>query len=200
MFGLRFHNIPLINLRSEFNIYLSLFSRENFRAQFKSPKHREMVLPNMVWGGSHDTLLTLLLQRALVGIEAYIPGAIMTEAGIRGCLEKCDFEFLRNPYKLKGRGTVENYYHRLPSQLCKDFSLKVYDVTLWEKNIEFYRKVRNPLFHGKEIKSNCVDGVYESYMHIQDLYNWIDSWHNPNNIMQGFGNISENRKWHKEIG
>jgi len=200
MFGLIFHNIPLINLRSEFNLYSSLFSKKEFRDQFKSTSYKVISLPNMDWGGSHNTLLTMLLQRAILGVESYIPGAIMIEAGRRGCLEKRDFEFLRNPYRLGGRGTVENYYHRLPSELCKDFSLKVFNETLWRKNTEFYREVRNPLFHGKEIEGKCVDGVYQSYIHIQDLYNWIDSWHDPNNIIPGFGNISTNQKWHKEKG
>jgi hypothetical protein len=197
MFGLSLHNIPLINLRSEFNLYSDLFSGEDFRDQFKTTRYKEISLPNMDWGGNHDTLLTMLLQRAIVGIESYIPAAIMVEAGRRGCLERGDFEFLKNPYNLGGRGTVDNYYHRLPSQLCKDFSLKVYDSILWKKNIAFYREVRNPLFHGQEIESKCVDGVYQSYMHIQDLYNWIDSWHDPNNILPGFRNISTNRKWRK---
>ena len=152
----------------------------------------------MDWGGNKDTLLTILLQRAIAGIESYIPGAIMIEAGRRCCLEKGDSEFLKNPYKLGGRGTVENYYHRLPSQLCKEFSLKLFDNALWHRNLEFYREIRNPIFHGKEIESKRVDGIFHSYIHIQDLYNWIDSWHDPNNIMSGFGNISSNPKWHKE--
>ena len=187
-------------MRSEFNIYAGLFSQKEFRDQFKNTRYKPIALPNMDWGGNSDTLLTLLLQRAIAGIESYIPGAIMIEAGRRGCLEKGDSEFLKNPYKLGGRGTVENYYHKLPSQLCKEFSLKLFDDALWNKNLEFYREIRNPIFHGKEIESKCVDGVFHSYIHIQGLYNWIDSWHNPDNIMPGFGNISSNPKWHKENG
>ena len=122
----------------------------------------------------------------------------MIEAARRGCLERGDSEFLENPYKLGGRGTVDNYYHRLPSQLCKDFSLKIYDKPLWDKNINFYRQIRNPIFHGKEIESKSIDGLLQAYIHIQELYNWVDSWHNPDNIIPGFGKISSNPKWHSK--
>lgn len=55
---------------------------------------------------------------------------------------------------------AENYYQRLPSQLCNEFSLKKCNPKLWEENLNFYRSVCNPVFHRKEIDSKCVFGVF----------------------------------------
>lgn len=196
MFDLKLHNIPLINLRSEFHRFSILLSQKKFREQFKPGKKLLVHDIHGLTGGSHGTTLTIILQRSISGIEAYLPAAVRVEAAIRGCLERDDSKFLNNPYLLRGRGTVENYYHKLPSQLAKEISLKTYDRELWEKNKRFYKEIRNPIFHGKEIDGNCVDGVFLSMIHIQELYNWIDSWHNPENIWKGLSVFSSNPKWH----
>lgn len=195
MFGIRLHNIPLINLRSEFQRFAILLSQKKFRDQFEPGKEPPFNGIGGLTGGSHDTILTMILQRSISGIEAYLPAAVKVEAAIRGCLERDDANFLNNPFLLKGKSTVENYYHKLPSQLSKEIRLKVYDKDLWERNKQFYKEIRNPLFHGKEIDGHCVEGVMMSMFHIQELYNWIDSWHNPENIFKGFSDISSNPKW-----
>jgi hypothetical protein len=189
MFDLNLHNIPLVNLRLEFQRYIELFEKDEFRNWFRLPPKHAIALPGMIWRGSQDTLLTLLLQRSILGIEAYIPGAIFTEAGLRGCLEKGDCRFLSDPFVLRGRGTVDNYYHRLPSKLCRRFSLKVCNAGLWEKTKQFYKEIRNPLFHGKEVEAKSVDSVHRCFLLIQDLYGWIDSWDHPNKQWLGLENI-----------
>lgn len=50
---------------------------------------------------------------------------------------------------------------------------------LWSRTKLFYEKIRNPVFHGSEISAWTVDGVIKAYRHLGEVYNWIDSWHDP---------------------
>jgi hypothetical protein len=126
--------------------------------------------------------LALLLQRAITGIESYIPAAVMIEAARRGCIEPEDGELLRNPFVVGGRGTADVYYHRLPAKLCEGISLKLRNPGLWGDNLRFYKQVRNPIFHGKEPTPDSVDGVRDAFRHIARLYEWIDSWHDAGSL------------------
>jgi hypothetical protein len=70
-FGLEIDKIPLINLRSEFNTYYHLFEDSNFTAQFRPP-YKPIESPYMSWYGMPWEFLTLILQRAVTGIESYV--------------------------------------------------------------------------------------------------------------------------------
>lgn len=189
LFGLTVSNIPLINLRSEFNLYYHLLCDDDFCKQF-SGRVKVIQTPLMAWYGMPDDLLTLMLQRATLGIEAYLPGAVFIETGSRGLLNKENVKFINNPYLLKGSGTVDNYYHRLPSMLDQSCSLKVSNEPLWELTKRFYAEVRNPLFHGWKVSKGGARNIRSAYQYLADLYDWIDSWHSPDNIFDGASVLS----------
>jgi len=188
-FRVELDNIPLINLRNEFNTYRVLFQKEKFQVQFVG-EIRPIETPYMTWYGMPEAFLTLLLQNAILGIEAYIPGAVFIEMGLAGSLNRDNARPVKNPWLLGGRSVTENYYHRLPSLHRADISLKRCNNALWDKNTKFYSEIRNPLFHGHEFSRADLKGFSALIDHLASLYDWIDSWHSPENIMKGGGVLS----------
>jgi hypothetical protein len=134
--------------------------------------------PYIIWGGWPDTLLTLLLQRALLGIEAYLPAAVWWELGVSGRLDRRLSEQIRQR-DVPGRSLVEKLYRGLPGLVDNALSLQRCDGKLWKATVRFYEEVRNPIMHGYEIERGHFDGVARAFEHIADLYSWIDTWHNP---------------------
>lgn len=198
-FGLKLENIPLINLRNEFNNYHQLLQDKKFRAQFDGPV-RPIKTPYLRWYKMPNDLLTLILQRAILGVEAYIPGAVLIEMGHRGLLNRNKLIFIRNPFKLGGRSTVDNYYHLLPGMLDEKCSLKVTNNSLWDQTKKFYTKIRNPIFHGYQVSNNDIDSVLRVFQHLAAIYDWIDVWHSPNNIIPGAGALSTRKGEKKGSG
>jgi len=141
-----------------------------------------------------DDFLTLILQRAILGIEAYLSGAVYVECGYRGTITQELGAKIHNPFRLKGRKTVDNFYDKLPGLFDATASLKVANQKLWARNVDFYKYVRNPLFHGKQISNSSVPGIREAFDHLAQLYEWIDTWHSPENIMRGLSQSFETGK------
>lgn len=175
-FRLVFNNIPYINLRNEFARYYSSMNDTNFLSQFEGPI-RPIETPYMIWYGMPDDLITLILQRVILGLEAYLPGAVFFELGTRGRLNKHNLVFIKNPFKLGGRSTVDNYYHKLPSLIDKNYSLKLSNNKLWTQTQAFYKEVRNPIFHGNNICNRDIKGLKGIFDYLMKTYQWIDSWH-----------------------
>lgn len=188
-FGVTLHNVPLINLRFEFNTHHDLLAEPGFQALFApGAVVQPLRTPYMVWGGMPGAFLTLLLQRAFSGLEAYVVGAThirLGELGV-GVLARARAK-LANPFVLGGKGAAENYYDRLPSMASGSYSLKHHSPQLWERTTRLYSQVRNPVFHGHEVEAESVAGVFEIFEHLADLYRWIDSWCDPESVMPGAG-------------
>jgi hypothetical protein len=191
-FQVELDNIPLINLRNEFNSYYALFQKVKFQAQFVG-EIKPIETPYMTWFGTPEAFLTLLLQKAILGIEAYLPGAVFVEMGLTGKLNQESVRPVKNPWLLGGRTVTENYYHRLPALLKDDASLKQCNNTLWDKNTKFYSEIRNPLFHGHQLSRSDLKGFLGLLEHVASLYDWIDGWHSPENIIKGGNVLSRTR-------
>lgn len=192
-FELKFSNIPLINLRMEFNhTYEFLHSTEAeqcLKGPIK-PIHTKL----FIWGGMPNDFMTLILQRAILGVEAYLPGALNMAAACIGNLSRELSEKLRHPFSFGSRSTVENLYHRMPAAVHAELSLLYLDQPLYEKTVAFYREVRNPLFHGQQLCNLEIGEVRNAFLHIAHLYRWIDYWSNPEKLIKGgsvFANIHE---------
>ena len=121
-----------------------------------------------------------MLQRAILGIESYIAGAVFIEAGRRGLFVAAGGSKLvakiRNPFLLGGRKTADNFYHLLPSEIDPQYSLKNRDHKLWEQVFLFYKETRNPLFHGKQISTTNPKAIVPQFEMIKSMYGWIESW------------------------
>lgn len=178
LFGLIFDNIPIINLRSEFAYYLHLLQNTEFQGNFT--RYRNAIHTRyFTWHGSPEAFFTFILQRAILGLESYITGAVYLEAGIRGLLNEDLLSRLRNPFQFGGRGTADNFYNRMPAIIVPEYSLNTSQPELWERTREFYRSVRNPLFHGFQLETIMTFPfpVLRAFEFIHELYTWIDSWH-----------------------
>jgi len=180
-------NIPLIGLRFEYNAYFKLLQNGEFCQQFQG-KVKPIKTPYLVWLGMQDDFLTLIMQRAILGIESYLAGAVFIETGLLGTLGKDSIDKAKN----KCRSMVENYYHELPSLVNNEASLKAFDNKLWSKNKHFYSEIRNPIFHGMQLSNVKIEKFIKLYAHIRDLYVWIDTWHDPENVVNGGSNLSLN--------
>ena len=176
MYDLKLTNIPLLNLRMDFHNLFQTICSKKFYDQIND-NLTPIELPFMIWGGMPGHLMTFLLQQSLTGAESYICGAVFHECGIKGFLNEDTVKKIKNPFILGGRSTANNYYNKLPSLVDPTLKLKKQNVILWDQVTLFYKKIRNPIFHGKEIQNHNIEGVYKSFVLIAEIYEWIDSWH-----------------------
>lgn len=184
LFGLQFSNIPTINLRMEFkNTYAYVFSDR--AATALKPPIQAVEMPMFVWRGMPDDLMTLLLQRAILGVEAYLPTALKYVSAQLGVASKELFAKLNDPFSLGGRTVAANIYHRMPTAVHAELSLQHLDQELFDKNLRFYKSVRNPLFHGEQLHDTNVEALRLAFDHIARIYEWIDYWHNPELHIKG---------------
>ena len=173
-YGLTLSNIPIINLRWEFDAHRRLMADPTFRQQFRVTLE-PIQTPYLIWLGMPGALLTLLVVRAVLGIESYIPFAVIEEAAARGRLNQEFGNKVRHPFSLSRR-TADAYYNRLPSLLDEGFALSGRDPDLWNWMDGFYREVRNPLLHGHELDSKEVDQVALVFEQLAATYSWVDGW------------------------
>jgi len=192
LFNLEMSNIPLINLRNEFNSFYAELCSKDFRRQFAGPL-KPIESQYLTWYGMPPDFLTLILQRGILGVESYLTASVFAEAALKGILTKENLSVFKNPFKLGGRSTADNYYNRLPAIVDRKISLKKCNQELWKTTVRFYSEIRNPLFHGSELNDSNVEGVLCAYQFLADIYDWIDSWHSPENLIKG-GSILSNIK------
>ena len=172
-------NIPLWNLREEFHHVSEMLHSEDFVAALRSHK-RPVKTPILDWHGSGADLLSLLVQRAVLGVESYTVGAAWTKLIELGRMTTELNEKVRNPFSIKGKpGTASAYYHKLPTLIHPDLSVAVVDPEFWAQLEDFYKKVRNPLFHGSHFASGDIHNATKSFWFVEELYAWLDQWHKP---------------------
>lgn len=197
LFGLRFSNIPTVNLRMEFNrTYAFVFSEK--AAEALKPPIEAVVAPMFVWCGMPEDMFTLMLQRAILGVEAYLPAALKYVSAQLNVISKELIATLDDPFSLGGKSAAANIYHRMPAAVHHELSLKHLDQELYERTIRFYRLVRNPLFHGQQLHDTDIHAVRRAFDHVARLYEWIDYWHNPELHMKGLGKIAGVRNRYPE--
>jgi len=193
LFGLKFSNIPTLNLRMEFNrTYAYLFSSAAEKAL--KPPIQPIETPMCVWLGTPNDLMTLLLQRAVLGVEAYLPAALKIAATQLGIASGELFAKLDNPFSFGSKSAVSNIYHRMPSAVHPELSLKYLDQKLFKDTIMFYKVVRNPLFHGQQLHDTGIEPIRRAVDHLARIYEWIDYWHNIELQMKGAGQLTGVRK------
>lgn len=178
-------NIPTHNLRLQFlNNYRLLTSKE-YDLLLSNWKPKQSIKTNyLTWYYWLDDFYTFIIQNSILGLESYIKGAAHFELGKRGKIIE-NIRFVKNPFLLKGEnGTAAKYYKLLPSLVDMKFSL-VNNYELWERTKIFYDKVRNPLFHGDKFDNLQYNSFKYLLEFLVEMYGWIDSWHNPEEIIKG---------------
>lgn len=172
-------NIPLWNLREEFYYTNQLLCSQGFAEALKSGQ-RPLRVPILDWRGNDADLLSLLVQRAILGVESYTIGTCWITLSKLGRMTGALNEKVRNPFSIKPRsGTASAYYDHLPALIDSELSLRVVDAGFWGELKGFYRNVHNPLFHGSAFARADVHDAIKSFWFVGELYSWLDQWHKP---------------------
>jgi hypothetical protein len=172
-------NIPLWNLREEFYYTKKVLCSDEFASALHEHK-RPLKTPILDWHGNDTDLLSLLVQRAILGVESYTIGAAWIKLSELGRMTTELNKKVRNPFSIHPKsGTASAYYHHLPSLLHPELSVAVVDPEFWAELKGFYSKVRNPLFHGSNFARADIQDAIKSFWFVEELYSWLDQWHKP---------------------
>lgn len=134
-------------------------------------------LPRSFIGYEAGCAITEALQRLILGLEAYVPAAVMREAVARGKPVGEMYRLTRNPFRVGGSGTADVYFNRLPTLVEPNLMMRNECPELWVLTRDFYREVRNPIFHGWQLSGEPIEGVREAFKLIGNIYLWVDTWH-----------------------
>jgi len=171
-------NIPILNLRRQFDACLRLFRTNDFKEQVFNCHNTPVRVPNMMWHGLPHDLLTLLLQRAILGLESYLAAAVEYELTKRGTLSEPTRRALANPFSLSKRAVVA-LYEKLPALVEGPFRLSDHNKDLYAALDHLYKVTRNPIFHGNHValSGENFDRVASAFELLAAVYAWIDSWY-----------------------
>jgi hypothetical protein len=176
-FGVSLSNLPITNVRREFDEYRELLQDPPFRASLSNMQKRVVELPLFTWRGLPHNFLTYMLQRSILGVEACASTAVAYELEARQKITPKIKGWLDEPNKVPGpRGTPQMFYNNLPALVDPDYKLEIRDPALWERVKPFYREIRNPLFHGYQLHAPTADAVIPLFDLLNDIYGWMDSW------------------------
>ncbi len=183
--GIKLSNIPLYNLREQFYNHYHMVKSGEFANQISEFPEAPVNTPYLEWHYWPNVLFTYLTQQSIMGVEAYLTGAVYDVLGQSGRLRE-NIDYLRNPFSLPGeKGTAAKYYKLMPSLFSKEISLPHMNSQLWGDVRVFYKEVRNPLFHGMQLDTNSPSDLIRIFELLADIYEWVDTWHNPDNIIMG---------------
>jgi hypothetical protein len=175
----RMGNIPLGNLREEFHYTREMLRSQEFDVALKSHE-RPIKTPMFDWHGNDTDLLSTLVQRAIQGVESYTVCASWIKLTALGKMTTALNEKVRNPFSIqRGSGAAAAFYDHLPALIHPDLSLQHVDPEFWTELKQFYRNVRNPLFHGSHFATADVSDASESFRILAEVYLWLDQWHEP---------------------
>lgn len=181
---IKLQNIPHLNLREQFYNHYHFVTGSELVAQLKIWRTKKVIkTPYISWYYWPADFFTYLSQMSIVGLESYTCGAVYDLLGRQGRLKE-NLGYVRNPYSIPGgRGTAEKYYVKLPSLASKGISLASADSELWSEVRCFYRRIRNPIFHGMQISSEDHADIVSIFELLADVYGWIDSWYDLDNVI-----------------
>lgn len=170
-------NIPIFNLRNEFEVYLEKFRSNDFREEIFNCALIPVSLPDFSWHGLPNDLLTVMMQRSILGLESYLCAAVEHELRARGKFTQETEEWTRNPFSLDRRITAA-LFDKLPSLIDPQFSLLLGNKILYDDISSIYKNVRNPLFHGHHITYSGENyaRVKAAFEVLALIYDWIDAW------------------------
>jgi hypothetical protein len=176
---LKLSNIPIYNLLNDFFRWNTEIRSDEFKRQFAIGRREPIRTHLLIWGGMPDDLLTLILQRAVLGLESYVIAAVYIELGKSGRLTPELVSIVRNPFSIRPRekGAAACYYNALPSLIDPRHSLQNSNSSLWLEVRGFYKDVRNKIMHGNQIGSRDPVVLYEPFDMIRKTYEWVDTFH-----------------------
>lgn len=171
-------NTPIMNLRKEFEEYLSLLRQDAFQQAVFNCTVEPVRFQRFTWHGLPHGLLTLMLQQTVVGLECYVCVAVHYELSKSDRLTKESEKAIDNPFSLDRKAAVA-LYDKLPALVEPSLGLALHKQQLFSSVEKFYKTVRNPIFHGSQISLSTANygKVVSSFELISAVYDWIDSWY-----------------------
>jgi hypothetical protein len=168
LFGAELANIPLFNLRKEHREAVAAMATTSSRSRLEAGRGL-MFLQFPV----HEAL-NFLVQRSILGVESYLPAAVMAASEQAGILTPALARAIE--YPKRNRGSAGLYYNHLPGLVSQTVRLRVADKELWKQVSRFYSEIRNPIFHGNQLMDedgSCTLQILEMFSRV---YRWVDSW------------------------
>lgn len=125
-----------------------------------------------------NDLLTIMLQRTIMGLECYISAAVEYELSKCGHLTTVFEKAIKNPFSLDRKAVVA-IYEKLPALVNESLKLSVCDSLTYTEIATLYKELRNPIFHGGQVafSGDNFDGVVSAFEVFSRVYDWIDSWY-----------------------
>jgi hypothetical protein len=176
---MKLDNIPVYNLLNEFFRWNKEIRTQRFKQQLAIGHRQPVRTALLIWGGMPGDLMTLILQRTILGLESYVMAATWIELGLLGRLTPELNKVVRNPFSIgpRQRGTAACYFNALPALIDPEHALERANHVLWDEIREFYKEVRNKLLHGYQIGSRDPAVLYGPFDMIRNTYDWVDTWH-----------------------
>src|ERR1035441_6322762 len=111
-FGVAFSNLPIVNIRQEFEQYAALLADPEFCAGLRIVR-QPVELPTLTWRGLSHNVLTYMVQRAILGLEASVVAAVDYEMHARQMMNPDIERWLADPNKAPGeRGMAQAFYNK----------------------------------------------------------------------------------------
>ncbi|WP_020681391.1 hypothetical protein [Marinobacterium rhizophilum] len=173
-FQLKFENIPLLNLRRDFQVFKTIVGElleegDHERVLHSTRYHRDAI--------DLEADFNHWMRLSIMGLESYIKGAVALSPREHGQSEAVRAA-LKNPVKASAQGNVcKAFYNYLPSLINENYSLLERNNSLYDRNLTFYSEVRHPLFHGYDAAKIQPAGLKTFCDHLEAMYQWIDSWY-----------------------
>ena len=173
LFGVEIGNIPIINVQQELDLYRVLIRDEEFLVKL-GMVGEPIDIGQLEWRGLPMHLLTYMVQRGILAVEASVDAAVDYQAAIE---KHHDAAFAKKRAAIwNGGGSANTYYNKLPGLLNPRYMLCNSDRDLWATTKRFYSEIRNPLFHGYELSSPRPNSVSEILDYLAAMMHWIETW------------------------
>lgn len=79
---------------------------------------------------------------------------------------------------------AEANYNKIPQFVSANAPLKSHDGKLWITVQQFYKEIRNPLFHGSQLTDVKEEPLRNAFRMFDEIFKWIDSWTDPNRVQK----------------
>ena len=177
IFDLNVANLPIVNVRGEFDCYLEKLSDAAFVEGLRYVRN-PVELPTITWKDLPKNLLTFMLQRSILGVEACAAAAVEYRLAALGRFDAAMARKLNDPVKLPGPrgGMADVFYNKMPAVIDPALQLRLCSPQLWETVKRFYKEVRNPLFHGYQLHMANPANVRDALLMFKEVYAWMDTW------------------------
>jgi len=167
-------NIPIVNIQEEVTTHKALLADDEFRKRLLNIRD-PVETPYLIWKGLPKNLLTYFLQRAILGVEACVSAAAWEARALDLFTDELA-QKMEDPFRLRGQGTADVFYNRLPGLLDPEYALERCDPRLWATTKQFYKEIRNPLFHGYQLYRPEAEQVSEALALLDSVQAWIETW------------------------